>query len=119
MSKKVEDIPSGSEDSEVSDGSEGWNDVEEDLDNEEESLEVVSLFDDKVFPDAASMLNYTKDKYNFDFVATRDRLGLDFYESIKLVNFSLSPRLHPCILLLLLANVLASSGHRERRKEAA
>lgn len=88
MSKRVEDISgSESEGSSVSDGSEGWNDVDEGVDNEEETLEIVSLFDAKVFPDAVSMLEYCKDKFGFDFVATRDRLGLDFYGSIKLVNF--------------------------------
>lgn len=81
MSKPVEDVLSESE------GSEGWDDVDEAGDNEE-SLEIVSLLDDKVFPDAASMLSHCKDKFNFDFVATRDRLGLDFYGSIKMVNFS-------------------------------
>lgn len=85
MSKPVEDILSDSE------GSEGWNDVNEG-DDELESLEIVSLLDDKVFPDAASMLAHCKDTHNFDFVAARDRLGLDFYGSIKLVNFSVS---HP------------------------
>lgn len=83
MSKHVDDMPSDSE------GSEGWDDVNEG-DDEQEALEIVSLFDDKVFPDAASMLNYCKDKFNFDFVAARDRLGLDFYGSIKLVNFGMS-----------------------------
>lgn len=84
MSKEVEDILSESE------GSEGWDDVNEG-DDEVESPEIISLFDDKVFPDATSMLNYCKEKFNFDFVATRDRLGLDFYGSIKLVNFGKSP----------------------------
>lgn len=82
MSKEVDDILSESE------GSEGWDDVNEG-DDEVENLEIVSLFDDKVFPDAASMLDYCKDKFKFDFVATRDRLSLDFYGSIKLVNFGM------------------------------
>lgn len=80
MSKEADDIVSGSE------GSEGWDDVDEGGD--EESLEIVSLLDDKVFPDAQSMLDHCKCSFNFDFVAVRDRLGLDFYGSIKLVNFS-------------------------------
>lgn len=79
--KPVDDVFSDSE------GSEGWNDVDE-AGEEEETLDIVSLLDDKVFPDAASMLTHCKDKYGFDFVATRDRLGLDFYGSIKLVNYS-------------------------------
>lgn len=80
MSKQAEDIASGSE------GSEGWDDVDEGVD--EESMEIVSLLDDKVFPNAPSMLEYLKSTFDFDFVAVRDRLGLDFYGSIKLVNFS-------------------------------
>lgn len=80
MSKEADDIVSGSE------GSEGWDDVDEGGD--EESLEIVSLLDDNVFPDAKSMLEHCKSTFNFDFVAVRDGLGLDFYGSIKLVNFS-------------------------------
>lgn len=80
MSKEADDIASGSE------GSEGWDDVDEGVD--EENLEIVSLLDDKVFPDAQSMLEHCKSSFNFDFVAVRDRLGPDFYGSIKLVNFS-------------------------------
>ncbi|KAF3766006.1 hypothetical protein M406DRAFT_88807 [Cryphonectria parasitica EP155] len=80
MSKQADDILSESE------GSEGWDDVNEG-DDEQEALDIVSLLDEKVFPDAASMLAYCKDKFGFDFVAARDRLGLDFYGSIKLVNF--------------------------------
>lgn len=83
MSKEAEDIVSGSE------GSEGWDDVDEGVD--EESVEIVSLLDDKVFPDATSMLEHCKNSFNFDFVAVRDRLGLDFYGGIKLVNFSSLP----------------------------
>lgn len=71
----------------ASEGSEGWNDVEEAGDDE--SLSIISLLDDKVFPDAVSMVAHCREKHNFDFVATRDRLGLDFYGSIKLVNFGL------------------------------
>ena len=80
MSKEADDIVSGSE------GSEGWDDVDEGGD--EESLEIVSLLDDKVFPDAKSMLEHCKSSFKFDFVDVRDRVGLDFYGSIKLVNFS-------------------------------
>lgn len=87
MSKEVDDIVSGSE------GSEGWDDVDEGGD--EESLEIVSLLDDKVFPDAQSMLEHLKGSFNFDFVAVRDRIGLDFYGSIKLVNFSSLPSQAP------------------------
>lgn len=84
MSKPIDDNLSDS------DGSEGWDDVNEG-DDEMAKLDVVSLLDDKIFPDAAAMLAHCKDKFHFDFVATRDRLGLDFLGSIKLVNFGTSP----------------------------
>lgn len=83
MSKEIDDKLSDS------DSSEGWDDVDA-RDDVMERLEIVSLFDDNVFSDAASMLIYTKNRFDFDFVATRDRLGLDFVGSIKLVNYSTS-----------------------------
>ncbi|KAI0407014.1 S-adenosyl-L-methionine-dependent methyltransferase [Xylaria palmicola] len=63
---------------------EGWNDVEED---EEETPEVISLLDDRVFPDVISMLAHCKDKHHFDFLGVRQRLQLDFHGCVKLVNF--------------------------------
>ncbi|KAI5928235.1 S-adenosyl-L-methionine-dependent methyltransferase [Camillea tinctor] len=73
-------------DSESSDSrdEEGWNDIEED---EEEVQEVISLLDDRVFPDVMSMLVHCKEKHNFDFLAVRQRLQLDFHGCVKLVNF--------------------------------
>jgi protein arginine N-methyltransferase 3 len=59
---------------------------DEDEDDEQEQVSIVSLFDDKVFPDAPSMLAYCKDKFGFDFLAVRDRLGLDFHGCVKLIN---------------------------------
>lgn len=62
---------------------EGWEDAEP----EEDGDTFISLLDDEVFSDIMSMLNHCKDKYNFDFLELRQRLGLDFYDNIKLVNF--------------------------------
>ncbi|RDW66146.1 putative histone-arginine methyltransferase CARM1 [Coleophoma cylindrospora] len=62
---------------------EGWEDAEPD----EESLQFVSLFDSEVFTDITSMLEHCKVKHNFDFLAVRQKLNLDFYGSIKLVNY--------------------------------
>jgi len=62
----------------------GWEDVEPD----EESMTVVSLFDSATFPDLDSMFAYCREKYDFDFMATRARLGLDFHGAVKLCNFS-------------------------------
>ena len=62
---------------------EGWEDAEPD----EEETRFISLLDDEVFMDIHAMLNHCKQKYNFDFLEIRQRLALDFYGSIKLVNF--------------------------------
>jgi len=62
---------------------EGWEDAEPD----EEETQFISLLDDEVFMDIHAMLNHCKQKYHFDFLEIRQRLALDFYGSIKLVNF--------------------------------
>ncbi|TVY50517.1 Ribosomal protein arginine N-methyltransferase rmt3 [Lachnellula cervina] len=62
---------------------EGWEDAEPD----EEEMQFISLLDDEVFTDIMSMLNHCKDKHNFDFLQVRQRLGLDFYGTIKFVNY--------------------------------
>ncbi|KAH8203251.1 hypothetical protein TruAng_002549 [Truncatella angustata] len=63
---------------------EGWDDVDQD---EEETQQVISLLDDKVFPDVLSMLDYCKEKHSFDFLALRQKLQLDFHGCVKLVNY--------------------------------
>ncbi|KAI0107041.1 S-adenosyl-L-methionine-dependent methyltransferase [Nemania sp. FL0031] len=78
-----ENVPSDSE-SDDSRDEEGWNDVEED---EEETPEVISLLDDRVFPDVISMLAHCKEKHNFDFLGVRQKLQLDFHGCVRLVNF--------------------------------
>lgn len=84
----------------VSDSSSGdshgedWQDVEPD---EEETLSIVSFFDSQTFPDAKSMLSHCAEKHGFDFLATCQRLGLDFHGAVKLCNFGMSlpgPRPH-------------------------
>ncbi|KAK4154137.1 S-adenosyl-L-methionine-dependent methyltransferase [Chaetomidium leptoderma] len=79
---------SDSESASSSDNEEDWLNKAGDEDDEEEheQVSVVSLFDDKVFPDAPAMLAYCKDKFGFDFVGVRDRLGLDFHGCVKLIN---------------------------------
>ncbi|OTB04603.1 hypothetical protein M426DRAFT_153207 [Hypoxylon sp. CI-4A] len=63
----------------------GWSDAEEE--DEEETTEVISLLDDRVFPDVLSMLAHCKEKHGFDFLGVRQRLQLDFHGCVKLVNF--------------------------------
>lgn len=76
---------SDSESSDSREDDEGWDDVEQD---EEEKVEVISLLDDKVFPDVLSMLEYCKEKFGFDFLAVRQKLQLEFHDCVKLVNYS-------------------------------
>ncbi|KAK4209333.1 S-adenosyl-L-methionine-dependent methyltransferase [Rhypophila decipiens] len=59
----------------------------EEEDDEQETVAVISLCDDRVFPDALSMITYCKEKHGLDFLGIRDRLQLDFYGTIKLINF--------------------------------
>lgn len=83
--KPLNENPPSDSESDDSRDEEGWNDVE---DEEEEVPEVISLLDDRVFPDVISMLDHCKDKHNFDFLGVRQRLRLDFHGCVKLVNFS-------------------------------
>ncbi len=104
MSNHDDDSQStGSDISDVS-NEDGWVDANSG-DEQDESVAVISLLDDRVFPDATSMLAYCKDKYELDFLAVRNRLGLDFYGSIKLINFSEMP---PSPLPLSLSRVLTA-----------
>jgi protein arginine N-methyltransferase 3 len=72
-----------------SDNDEDWLNKpgDEDEDDEQEEVTVVSLFDEKTFPGALPMLAYCKDSFGFDFLAVRDRLGLDFHGCVRLINF--------------------------------
>jgi protein arginine N-methyltransferase 3 len=82
-----------SESTESSSGDEAeWLDAEPE---NEEPLTVVSLVDDAVFTDVKSMLDHCRDTTGFDFIAVRNQLSLDFYGSIKLVNFSKTARRCP------------------------
>lgn len=62
---------------------EGWEDAEPD----QEEFQFISLLDDEVFTDIHAMLKHCKEKHNFDFLEVRQKLGLDFYGNIKLVNY--------------------------------
>ena len=69
-------------DSDVSDDGE-WLDVEPD----EESVTVVSLFDSQTFASLDEMLGHCKLHHGFDLRAVLHRLQLDFLGAVKLVNF--------------------------------
>lgn len=70
--------------SDVSSEGSDWEDAEPE---EEETVTFISLLDDSVFPSLDSMLQHCRDAHNFDFLAVRRRLGLDFFGTVKLVNF--------------------------------
>ncbi|KAK1832104.1 S-adenosyl-L-methionine-dependent methyltransferase [Podospora conica] len=53
---------------------------------EEEPPAIISLVDDRVFTDPVAALEHCKAKSGLDFLATRDRLGLDFHGMVKLIN---------------------------------
>lgn len=74
-----EPMAQGSDTSEES----NWLDVEPDV----ERVEIVSLFDSKVFATLPEMLQYCKQQYGFDLVQNVQRLQLDFLGAIKLINF--------------------------------
>ncbi|KAF2227500.1 S-adenosyl-L-methionine-dependent methyltransferase [Elsinoe ampelina] len=63
--------------------SEGWEDLEPDV----ETIEVKDFFSDAMFSSAKQMLDHCKNAHGFDFIGTQRTLGLDFLESIKLVNY--------------------------------
>jgi len=82
-----DEVHSDSDVSDVSDEQE-WLNEDDGNEGEEETIQVISLLDDRVFPDAISMITYCKEKYGFDFLAARDRLQLDFHGTVKFINFS-------------------------------
>ena len=70
--------PSSDQESEISDildlkNDEGWEDVEPDV----ESLAFVSFFDSEIFTDLSSLLDYMREKWDFDLRRVRRELGLD------------------------------------------
>jgi protein arginine N-methyltransferase 3 len=50
----------------------GWEDAEQD----QEDIQVISLFDDKIFPDVVSMIAYCKEQHRFDLIATLKVLSM-------------------------------------------
>ncbi|KAF7509947.1 hypothetical protein GJ744_007261 [Endocarpon pusillum] len=61
----------------------GWEDVESDV----EDRTFKSLFEDKWFGDITEMLQYDKEKHDFDYVKLKNQLNLDFLDRVQLINF--------------------------------
>ncbi|SMQ45367.1 unnamed protein product [Zymoseptoria tritici ST99CH_3D7] len=77
---------SGSDDPEgfnIRPDSEGWNDVEDDS----EPVSIKCLLCDDVFADVKVTMEHCKAAHEFDFVDLQKAKKLDFYSSIKLVNY--------------------------------
>lgn len=72
-------VSSDSENSETAD----WLDVEPD----EEQITFVSLLDAETFSSIEALLTHCKTQHAFDLVATVHRLGLEFHDAVKLINF--------------------------------
>lgn len=58
-----------------------------DIENDEESITIVSLFDSQTFSSWNEMLDSCKKHHDFDFIATIKNLQLDFHGAVKLVNY--------------------------------
>ena len=75
MSSEADNAPSSDSGSV---GDVGFNDDREwqDIEPDEEKISVTSLFDEAVFPDIRSMLQYCKEKYGFDLEMVKGQLGV-------------------------------------------
>lgn len=63
----------------------GWDDVE--ADDDVEHLNVQCLLCDSTLSNATLMLTHCHEAHNFNFLAVRKQHDLDFYSTIKLVNY--------------------------------
>ena len=61
------------------------------MENDEESVSFVSLFDEKTFPNAQSMLAHCQDNHNFDIWKIRQNLG-EYPFIIKYRNLLIAAR---------------------------
>ncbi|GAB1739670.1 hypothetical protein NU219Hw_g4614t1 [Hortaea werneckii] len=61
----------------------GWEDVEE----ENEELQVKSLLDEQVFPSVRAMVEHCKAQHGFDLDSIRKTNVLDFYSTLRLINY--------------------------------
>ncbi|KXT05267.1 hypothetical protein AC578_8348 [Pseudocercospora eumusae] len=63
--------------------SEGWDDVEDDT----EHVSIKCLLCTETFPGAKVMIEHCKKAHDFDFLHIQTEHNLDFYSSMKLVNY--------------------------------
>ncbi|KAF8022184.1 hypothetical protein BT93_G2359 [Corymbia citriodora subsp. variegata] len=78
------------EDSEEDEEGDDWRfdvDDEDEDEDEESSPSFLCLFCDAVYGSCASLFDHCSSAHHFDFDGIRKALGLDFYASVKLVNY--------------------------------
>ena len=63
----------------------GWEDVDPDADVE--SVQIVCLLCASTFASGKDMLEHCKGEHGFDFLEVRKLCGLDFYGTIKFINY--------------------------------
>ena len=80
-----DDISDAEENLDVEPDSPGWEDVEPSEDVE--AVAVKCLICEEVFGDTGVMLNHCRSEHSFDFLEIRRLKNLDFYSTIKLINY--------------------------------
>lgn len=73
------------EDLDIKPDSPGWEDIEPQEDVE--VLHVKCLICEEIFNDASVMLDHCRSEHSFDFLEIRRLKNLDFYSTIKLINY--------------------------------
>lgn len=64
-----------------------WEEWEEDDDNADSSSCAVCLFCPSQLPSAAGAFAHMRDAHQFDFLRLRGEKGLDYYDSVRVINF--------------------------------
>ncbi|KAF2840038.1 HNRNP arginine N-methyltransferase [Patellaria atrata CBS 101060] len=57
------------------------------MEDDTEKIEVIHLFNNGKYSDVKSMIEDCKSQHNFDFIGVQRQFDLDFYSTIKLVNY--------------------------------
>ena len=80
------ELESESEESEINEDEEGDED-EGDEEEEEEDEDVLCLFCTSRFSSPSAALHHCSVDHGFDLARLRERLGLDFYDCMRLINY--------------------------------
>lgn len=90
-SKRYASMEDSEEDEEGGEELGGWDEWGDDVGGEDEDEQSGSsflcLFCETVYGSCAPLFDHCSSAHHFDFTGVRKALGLDFYGSIKLVNY--------------------------------